>query len=386
MKPMKFTRRYSLLFPVLILSQCLFAGDSGELLVYFGTYTRGASKGIYAYRFQPKTGDLKPIGLVGEEVNPSFVAIHPNHRFLYSVSEVDNYEGKKSGAVTAFAMDTKTGKLTKLNTVPSHGDGPCYVRVDNTGKTLLVANYGSGSVASYPLQADGKIGPAGSAIQHTGSSADKDRQSGPHAHSINQSPDNRFAVAADLGLDKVFVYRLDPLKATLTPNNPPSTSVAPGSGPRHFAFHPSGKYGYVINEMKSTVTAFTYDAAHGLLKEIQTITTLPKDFTGSSSTAEVQVHPSGKFLYGSNRGHDSIAMFAINEKDGTLKALGNVSTQGKTPRNFGIDPSGAYLFAANQDSDSVVVFRIDPKTGNLTPTGKKLDVPFPVCVKFTPAS
>jgi len=358
----------------------------GDLFVYFGTYTKGASKGIYVYRFQPKTGKLTPIGLAAETVNPSFVAIHPNHRFLYSVSEIDDFQGKKSGAVSSFSIDGKTGLLKKMNTVASKGQGPCYVRTDATGKTLLVANYGSGSVAAMPIKDDGQLGEAASAIQHKGSSADKERQEGPHAHSINPSPDNRFAIVADLGLDEVLVYKLDPAKALLSPNTPPFAKVAPGSGPRHFAFAPSGNFGYVINEMKSTVTAFSYDKAAGSLKEIQTITTLPKGgFKGETSTAEVQVHPSGKFLYGSNRGHDSIASFTIDPKTGMLTATGQTSTQGKTPRNFGIDPSGQFLFAANEDEGGVVVFRIDSKTGKLTPTGDKLDIPFPVCVKFMPA-
>ncbi len=393
MKPMKFIWHSTLILSTLILTMSFIApirasakasGD-GELLVYIGTYTKGESKGIYVYRFQPKTGKLTKIGLAAETVNPSFVAIHPNHRFLYSVSEVDDFQGKSSGAVSSFAIDAKTGFLTKLNTVSSKGSGPCYVKVDATGKSLLVANYGSGSIAAMPIKDNGELGEAASAIQHVGTSADKERQSGPHAHSINPSPDNRFAIVADLGLDEVLVYHLDPAKALLTPNTPPFTKLAPASGPRHFAFDPAGKFGYVINEMKSTVTAFSYDKAAGTLKEIQTIATLPKDFAGESSTAEVQVHPSGNFLYGSNRGHDSIALFTINKKTGMLTAAGHTPTQGKTPRNFGIDPSGKFLFAANQDAGGVVVFRIDAKTGKLTPTGDKLDIPFPVCVKFMPA-
>ena len=392
MEPMKFIRNSSLIacallamapyIPARAASQ---SAGNGELLVYIGTYTKGDSKGIYAYRLQPKTGKLTSLGLAAETVNPSFVAIHPNHRFLYSVSEIGDFQGGKTGAVSSFTIDSKTGLLTKLNTVSSKGSGPCYVRVDSTGKSLLVANYGSGSIAAMPIKSDGQLGEAVSAIQHSGTGADRDRQSGPHAHSINPSPDNRFAIVADLGLDEVLVYRLDPAKALLTPNDPPFTKVAPASGPRHFAFDPSGRFGYVINEMKSTVTAFSYDKNHGVLKEIQTITTLPKDFSGKSSTAEVQVHPSGKFLYGSNRGHDSIAMFTIDQKTGMLTPTGNVSTQGKTPRNFGIDPTGNFLLAANQDAGGVVVFRIDANTGKLTPTGDKLDVPFPVCVKFMPA-
>ena len=383
---MKFIRNSTLILSTLILTTALVGplraaakASDGELLVYIGTYTKGESKGIYVYRFDPKSGKLTPIGLAAEASNPSFLAIHPNHRFLYSVTEVDG------GSVDAFSIDAKTGLLKKLNTVSSKGSGPCYVRVDATGKTLLVANYGSGSVAAMPIKDNGELGEAASAIQHAGSSADKERQGGPHAHSINPSPDNRFAIVADLGLDEVLVYKLDAAKAVLTPNTPPFTKVAPASGPRHFAFDPSGKFGYVINEMKSTVTAFSYDKAAGTLKEIQTIGTLPKDFTGNSSTAEVQVHPSGNFLYGSNRGHDSIAVFTIDKKTGMLTAAGHTPTQGKTPRNFGIDPTGKFLFAANQDAGGIVVFRIDAKTGKLTPTGDKLDVPFPVCVKFMPA-
>jgi 6-phosphogluconolactonase len=253
-------------------------------------------------------------------------------------------------------------------------------------KNLLVANYDGGSVAVLPIQTDGKLSPLSSFIQHHGTSVDKSRQEGPHAHSINLDAANHFAAVADLGLDKVLIYRFDAEDGKLAPNSPPSVSVKPGSGPRHFAFHPTGRYAYVINEMKSTVTAFSYDAKSGTLKELQTISTIPEQFKDETSTAEVQVHPSGKFLYGSNRGHDSIAVFKIDESTGMLTAVDRTPTQGKTPRNFGIDPSGNFLLAANQDSDTVVVFRIDTQTGKLTPTGQKLEAPRPVCVKFVPAS
>jgi 6-phosphogluconolactonase len=272
--------------------------------------------------------------------------------------------------------------LTFLNRVSSGGAGPCHLVVDKTGKNVLVVNYGSGSTAVLPLEADGRLKEASSFVQHQGSSIDKKRQQGPHAHSVNLSADNRFAMVADLGLDQVLVYRFDAAKGSITPNEPPFAAVKPGSGPRHFAFHPGGKFAYVINEMASTVTAFTYDAARGVLKETQTITTLPADFSGVNHTAEVQVHPSGKFVYGSNRGHNSIAVFTVDVKKGTLTSVEQVSTQGKTPRNFGIDPTGRWLLAANQDTDNVVVFRIDAKTGRLTPTGQVLEVGAPVCVKF----
>jgi 6-phosphogluconolactonase len=246
----------------------------------------------------------------------------------------------------------------------------------------LVANYGNGVFAAMPIDADGKLREATSVIEDKGKGADAERQEGPHAHSLNPSPDNRFAIGADLGLDKLFIFKLDPANATLTPNDPPYAEVKPGSGPRHFAFHPAGKFAYVTNEMASTVTAFTWDGARGVLHELQTISTLPADFKGENTTAEIQVHPSGKFLYDSNRGADNIAVFSIDRRKGTLTAVDHTSTQGNVPRNFGIDPTGSFLIAANQKSDNVVVFRIDKKTGRLTATGQTAEVGGPVCVKF----
>jgi 6-phosphogluconolactonase len=355
---------------------------AAEVLMYVGTYTRGDSKGIYAYRLEDSTGKLTPLGLAGEAANPSFVTIHPNRRFLYAVGEGN--EAGKGGTVTAFSIDAGTGKLTKINTQYTRGGGPCYVRLDKTGKCALVANYGGGSVISFPVNADGSLGESASYIEHKGSSLDPKRQAKPYGHSINPSPDNRFAVAADLGTDQLFIYRLDPTRATLTPNEPAFARVAPGSGPRHFAFHPSSRFAYAINEMRSTVTVFRYDASNGVLTEMQTVSTLPADFKGNNSTAEVQVHPSGRFLYGSNRGHDSIAVFSIDPRKGMLTLIENVSTQGRVPRNFGIDPSGRWLIAANQNTNNLVVFRIDEKTGRLTATGQAEQVGSPVCVKFVP--
>ncbi|MGV3724124.1 MAG: lactonase family protein [Actinomycetota bacterium] len=354
------------------------------MLVFIGTYTNAKSKGIYAFRMDGATGALTPIGLVAETASPSFLAIHPNRKFLYAANEVESFGGEKAGAVTAFAIDAATGKLTALNQQSSRGAAPCHLVVDKSGKSLLVANYTGGNVAVLPVGADGKLGPASGFVQHQGKSVDAGRQEGPHAHSFNLSPDNRFAFAADLGLDKVLIYRFDAAKSSITPNEPAAGVVPPGSGPRHFAFHPSGRYAYVINEMKSTVTVFDYEGSKGALRAKQTLSTLPAGFTGNTSTAEVQVHPSGRFLYGSNRGHDSIAIFAIDPTNGQLTHLGNESTQGKTPRNFGIDPTGNFLIAANQGSDSLVVFRIDQKTGKLQPTGVKVEAPVPVCVKFLP--
>ncbi len=360
------------------------AAKPGELLVYVGTYTGPKSEGIYAYRLDLASGKCTPLGLAAKVKNPSFVAIHPTQKFLYSVSEIEDRDGKPTGGVSAFAIDKQTGKLAALNEQSSEGRGPCHVTVDKTGRVAMVANYGGGSVASLPIGEDGKLAPAASAIQHTGKSVDPARQEAPHAHSINPSPDNAFAVAADLGLDKVLVYKLDPSAGTLTANDPPSASTAPGAGPRHFAFHPSSKHSYVINEMDCTITAFDYDAKRGVLTPKQTVSTLPagEKVKEGYSTAEVQVHPSGKFVYGSNRGHDTISVFAVNAKDGTLKQVQNVSTEGSTPRGFGIDPTGAYLLAGNQASDTITVFKIDATTGELKSTGEKLEVGSPVCVKF----
>lgn len=370
----------------LVLSLLWFHGGplSAEYLVYIGTYTRGESKGIYAWRFEPSTGRLAELGLAAEAMNPSFLAVHPNGRYLYAVSEVAEFAGQKSGAVNAYQIDRHTGKLTLLNQVSSRGTGPCYVSFDVSGRYLLVANYGSGSVAALPVAPDGRLREASGFVQHTGSSINPRRQREPHAHSIQPSPDNRFVLAADLGVDKLFVYRFHPVKGSLEPHDPPFAALAPGSGPRHFTFHPSGRYVYVINELASTVTAFRWEAGSGRLRELHTVPTLPEGFAGENTTAEIRVHPNGRFLYASNRGHDSIAVFAVDPKTGLLFARGQTPSGGKTPRNFSLDPSGRYLFAANQNSNNVVIFRVDPQAGNLIPAGRQLKVPVPVCVRFVP--
>lgn len=354
-----------------------------KMWTYIGTYTGQGSKGIYLAEFDPGSGELKLVGLAAEVDNPTFLALHPSGKYLYAVGEISNFHGKKAGAVSAFAIEPKTGKLTLLNQQSSEGAGPCHVTVDKTGKCVLVANYGGGSVASLPVGADGKLGEAASAIQHEGSSVDKGRQSAPHAHSINVDPANRFAFAADLGLDKILIYKLDPATAKLTPHDPPFAATPAGGGPRHFAFHPSAKFAYVCNEMQSSVTAFSYDADKGTLTALHTLSTLPEDYTKpGNSTAEVQVHPSGKYVYVSNRGHDSLAIFSIDEKTGKLTAVGHQPIGGKTPRNFGIDPSGKYILACGQGSASVHVHKIDPATGKLELTDAKIEVANPVCVKF----
>jgi len=357
------------------------AGQS-QYLVYVGTYTGKGSKGIYACHFDPATDHLTAPELAAESSNPSFLALDPSHRFLYAVNEDSQYQGRSSGGVSAFAITPGTGKLTFLNEVPSGGAGPCHLTVDKTGKYVVVANYGGGSLAVFPIQSDGSLGNSTAFIQHKGGSVNPQRQEGPHVHSVYMSPDNRFVISADLGLDEVFVYRFDATQGTLTPNIPPSATVSSGAGPRHFAFHPNGKFAYVIDEMQSTITEFSYESDKGALDLMQPIPTLPPDFKGESTGAEIEVHPSGKFLYASNRGLDSIAVFSVNPRKGTLTPAAQVPTLGKTPRSFSIDPTGSYLFVANQDSDNVVQFRINPNTGILTPTGQVLQVASPVCVTF----
>jgi 6-phosphogluconolactonase len=356
-----------------------------KLWVFVGTYTSAkGSKGIYRFEMDLASGKLSGRELAAETSQPSFLAIHPQHRFLYAVGEFDKLGDKKTGAITAFALEPKTGKLTFLNQQSSGGAGPCHLVVDPAGKNVLAANYGGGSVCALPIKEDGSVGAATGFVQHEGKSVNPNRQEAPHAHSINLDAAGKFAFAADLGLDKVLVYRFDAAKGTLVANDPPAVELAKGAGPRHFAFHPSGKYAYVINELDLTVTAMSYDAERGVLTPMQSETTVPEQAKPNYSTAEVVVHPSGKFLYGSNRGHHSIAIFTIDAKTGKLKAAGHQGQDIKTPRNFAIDPTGMYLIVANQDSDSLVVFRINQKTGALEPTGVRVDVPRPVCVRFVP--
>src|SRR5262245_60336837 len=356
------------------------------LWLYVGTYTNGNShsEGIYLLELDLASGSLTNKGAVAKLTDPSFLAIHPSRKFIYAVNEVEHVNGKKGGGVSALAIEPSSGMLKLLNQQSSVGNGPCHLSVDRAGKNALVANYGSGSVACLPIHSDGRLGEASSFIQHKGQGADPRRQKGPHGHSINLDPDNRFAFAADLGLDKVLIYKFDADSGKLTSNEPAFAKVAPASGPRHFAFHPSGEFAYVINEMANTITAFRYEPGKGALSEIQTITTLPEDFKQRSHTAEVVVHPSGKFVYGSNRGHDSLAIFAVDPNTGKLTAAGHEPTLGKNPRNFAIDPTGTYLLAENMDSDSIVVFRLDPQTGGLTKVGEPLSIPKPVCIRMIP--
>ncbi|MGI8992515.1 MAG: lactonase family protein [Bryobacteraceae bacterium] len=354
---------------------------TGHYIAYVGTYTGPECKGIQAFRWDPASAKVDQLGLVGEIVNPSFVAIHPNRKYLYSVSELGN-NGALKGSASSFSIDSKTGMLKALNTVPSRGGGSCHLVVDATGRNLLIANYGSGSVASIRVEPDGRLGESTAFDQHSGSGADKKRQEGPHAHAVVLSPDNRFLFVPDLGLDKIFIYRFDADKGTLAANDPPYGVVPPGAGPRHFAFHPSAKFAYSVNEMGSSVTAFRYDAKKGGLTPIETVSTLPKDFTGEDNSAEIEIDAAGKFLYASNRGHDSITAFAIDRGKGTLATVQNVSTEGKAPRNFRIDPTGNYLFAEDQDSNKVVLFKRDKGSGRMTPAGQTFEIIKPVCIQF----
>lgn len=358
------------------------AAESGETFAYIGTYTGGKSKGIYLYGLDLTSGKLTPKSVTDGIKNPSFLAIHPNHKFLYAASELAKTDGKRGGGfVFSFAINGQTGELKKINSESAKGDGTCFVSVDHSGKCALAANYNDGSIAALPIKTDGSLSKAVSVLHHHGSSIDPKRQISAHAHSINVSPDNKFAVVADLGMDKLMIYKLLPEKAKLSANNQPFCATAPGAGPRHVAFSPSGKFAYVSDELSCTVTAYSWDAAKGTLGEIQSTSTLPAAVP-ENTVAEIQIHPSGKFLYCSNRGDDSIAMFQIDDQSGKLTTIGFVKTQGQKPRNFTIEPSGKFLVVCNQASDNVVVFQIDPSTGKLNAVGEPITVPEPVCVKF----
>jgi 6-phosphogluconolactonase len=364
-------------------------------LVLVGTYThKTASKGIYAFSYDAETGKLTPKGVAAETPDPSFVAIHPSGKFAYAVNET----GKES-TVSTFALDAETGKLTLLNQLPALGEDPCYISFDRTGKFVLIANYTSGNVAVFPILADGKLGEHTAVLTDAGTlGPNKERQEGPHAHWIELSAGNRYAYVADLGLDRVLIYKFDAAKGTLTPGDAPSSAatsttgaakrnevfsaaLSPGTGPRHLAFSRDGNFMYVLGEIKSTVTVFANDANESY-RPIQTISTLPAGFSGRNDTAEIAMHPNGKWLYASNRGNDTIAMFEVEPGKGTLRLIADVPTGGKEPRHFAIDPAGKYLLAENENSDTIVTFRIDAASGKLTPTGDVAQVPAPVCLAF----
>ncbi len=353
-------------------------------LVFIGTYTSGQSQGIYSARFDEERGTLDSVKLAVRVSNPSFLALHPNGRFLYAVGELDKFQGKPSGAVNAFRLDDGSGTLELINQQPSGGTGPCHVSLSPSGKSLLVANYGSGSVASYAITENGGLTPPVTVIQHHGSSVNHERQSGPHGHFIQTDAAGKLALACDLGLDQVLIYRLEDAQARLTPNEPPFVSVTPGAGPRHLAFHPSGRWVFLVTEMGSTVTPFSYDSASGRLTAGATLSTLPTTFKGHSSGAEVQVHPSGHFVYTSNRGCDSISVFRFHDDTGKLNFITSTPCGGKTPRHFALSPYGRWLLVENQDSNSIVIFKVDPQTGELSRNGESVELGAPVCLLFAP--
>lgn len=358
--------------------------SADQYLVYIGTYTRGGeSKGIYRLLLDVATGEMTQLGFEGGVQNPSFLAISPSQRFLYAVSEISDVNGKPTGGVAGFSIRPTDGELDPLNAQPSGSTGPCHLVVHPSEKCVLVANYAGGASAILPIDQDGKLGPP-SVIQHQGSSVHPTRQTGPHAHSINLDSKGLRAYVPDLGLDKILIYQVDPAAPSLTINDPPFVAVDPGSGPRHFDFSPDGRFAYAICELGSTIVAFSHDPATGGLTPLQTVSTLPEGFSGDNSTADIHVHPTGKFLYGSNRGHDSIVVYAIDPASGQLTYVQHQSTLGQTPRNFGIDPGGRVLLAENQNSGTIHSFKIDPQSGALTPTGKSISIPRPVCAKFIP--
>jgi len=360
------------------------AAAPNDLLVYIGTYTGAKSKGIYVSRLNLATGALAAPQLAAETPNPSFLAVRAQGDFLYAANEVDTFGGTRSGSVSAFAIDKATGMLKALNQATSGGPGPAHLSLDAPGRTVLVANYGGGSIETIPIKADGSLDAPASFIQHTGSSVNPDRQKEPHAHQILVDPANRFAYAVDLGLDRIMIYRFDATKHALAAASPASAAVKPGAGPRHLAIGGSGRFAYVIDELDCTITAFRRDATSGALSAIQTISSLPPGVSQQKafSTAEIAISPSGAFLYGSNRGHDSISVFSVDQASGLLAYVANTPTGGRTPRGFAIEPAGGYLIAGNQNSDSVVVFRIDPARGTLTPQGTPASIGAPVDVKF----
>ena len=354
-----------------------------ELLMYVGTYTSGKSEGIYLYRLSLADGSLKRVGVTGGVQNPSYLTLDPTRRFLYSVEETEEFEGAKSGAVSAFAIDQRDRSLRFINRQPSAGGAPCYVTVDNAGRRVLVANYLAGSVVMFPVQKGGGLGEPIAIQQHGGSGPNKERQEGPHAHCIVLDASNRNAYSCDLGADRVFVYNFDPRRGTMSPGRQSFVSLKPGAGPRHLTLDGAGRFVYVLNELDSTVTHFAREHASGALRELKTYPALPADFKGENTGADIHLTPDGRFLYCSNRGHDSIASFRADARTGGLNAVGHTPTGGKTPRNFTVDPTGRFLLVANQGSDNVVTFRVDASTGALTPTGQTAEIPSPVCLKLT---
>lgn len=355
--------------------------NNQNFIVFVGTYTGKGSQGIYIYEMDQSTGELNLLGTKNQIDNPSFLTIDTSHRYLYAVHEIANYDGTNYGAISAFEINPKSWNLTLLNTQSSFGAHPCHVTINKAGSHVLLTNYSSGNAALYPVQKDGSLAYASDVVQHQGSSVNPNRQKEAHAHSVTLSSNDSLAFVVDLGLDKIYIYKIEK-NGKLSPNNPEFVQTAPGAGPRHFAFHPDNKFAYVINELNSTITVFRYFPQTGELTPIQTLSTLPDNYNGYNSCADIHVSPGGQFLYGSNRGHNSIAIFAIDNKTGHIQLIGHQSTKGKTPRNFAIDPGGFFLLVANQDSDNIVVFAIDKKSGLLEAQEKQISISMPVCIKI----
>ncbi len=354
-----------------------------ELLVYVGTYTSGKSEGIYLYRLNLDDGELVRVGVTGGVNNPSYLTLDRARRFLYTVEETEEFEGAKSGAVSAFTIGRTDGSLRFINRQASQGGAPCYVTADNAGRFVLVANYSGGNVAALSVMKGGGLGKTSDVKQDSGSGPNSERQEGPHAHCVVLDPSNRHAYSCDLGTDKVMIYDFDSRRGRLAPASQPFVSLKPGAGPRHLTFDRAGRHAYVLNELDSTVTAFARERASGALRELKTYSMLPADFKGENTGADIHLTPDGRFLYCSNRGHDSIALFRVDARAVVLEAAGHTPTTGKTPRNFAVDPTGRFLLVANQRSDNVVTFRIDASTGALTQTGHAAEIPSPVCLKLT---
>ena len=365
---------------ILLMNAC--STTRNDYLVYVGTYTGSGSDGIYAYHFNPANGVLNPAGLVAKTDNPSYITIDPAGCFLYAVNEMDSFQHQPTGAVSVFAIDRKSAGLTLLQQVSSLGAAPAHVSLDNSARYLMVANYNGGNAAVFPVKNDGRLGTHTTFVQDTGAGVNPDRQTGPHAHFIQATNDNRFVMIADLGIDKVLIYRFDTITGSLGSAEPGLVKMDPGSGPRQIAFHPSGRFIYVLNELTSTITSFSYNQETGTMQLAQTISTLPEDFSGTNTAARILIDAKGQFLYVSNRGDNSIGLFRINSEDGCLKPLEWFSTGGSTPRHFDIDPTGQWLFAANQDSDNIVLFRIEKSTGRLIQTSRSLAIDSPVCLSF----
>jgi 6-phosphogluconolactonase len=370
----KITMRNSALIGILCLMGILALGQNADYYLFVGTYTLKTSEGIYVYKFNTQTGDFTPLSHTKGIKNPSFLAISPNQRFLYAA------EGKSGESVRAFSIEMPSGNLTLLNTQSSVGVGPTHLQVDKTGKWVIVGNYTTGNLSTLPIKSDGSLGKALQTIQHEGKSINPERQNQPHVHSVNIAPNNTDVFVPDLGIDKVMTYRFDAETGQLTAGNPPFITTAPGAGPRHFTYHPNGKFAYVIQELDATTTGFRYKK--GTLIPFQTVKNLPDDYTGLKSSADIHISPDGKFLYGSNRAHESLVIFSIHPKTGQLTLVGHQPVNGKTPRNFAIDPTGNFVLIANQDSDNITIFSRDKQTGKLAFTGKEISVSMPVCLQF----